>query len=58
MPFAATWMQPEIVILSEASQKRKYHITSLYMWNLKRHDTDELTKQTHRLNRTNLLWLP
>ena len=31
MPFAATWMQPEIMILSEVSQKEKdkYHMTSL-----------------------------
>ena len=35
MPFAATWMDLEIIILSEVSQteKDKYHIT--YMWNLK-----------------------
>ena len=46
MPFAATGMDPGIVILSEASQKRH----SLY-WNLKRNDPNELTKQkeTHRL---------
>ena len=31
MPFAAKWMDLEIVILSEVSQteKQKYHITSL-----------------------------
>ena len=31
MPFAATWMDLEIIILSEASQteKDKYHMTSL-----------------------------
>ena len=29
MPFAAKSMQPEIVILSEVSQKDKYHMTSL-----------------------------
>ena len=28
MPFAATWMQLEIIILSEISQKKKYHIIS------------------------------
>ena len=31
MPFAATWMQLEVLILSEVSQKEKekYHIISL-----------------------------
>ena len=31
MPFAATWMQPEILILSEGSQKAKdkYHISPI-----------------------------
>ena len=31
MPFAATWMQLKIIILSEVSQKEKdkYHMTSL-----------------------------
>ena len=37
MPFAATWIQLEIIILSEVSQKEKdnipYDIT--YTWNLK-----------------------
>ena len=34
MSFAATWMDLEIVILSEVGQaeKEKYHIT--YIWNL------------------------
>ena len=47
MPFAATWMDLEIVILSEVSQTEKreisYDIT--YMWNLK-YDTNELTYKT------------
>ena len=31
MPFAATWMEPETLILSEVSQKEKdkYHMISL-----------------------------
>ena len=46
MPFAATWMDLEIVIVSEVSQteKEKYCMTSLYR-NLKRNDTNELTQQ-------------
>ena len=58
MPFAATWMDLEIVIVSEVSQteKEKYCMTSLYR-NLKRNDTNELTQQrdsqTQRMN----LWL-
>ena len=37
MSFAATWMQLEIIILSEVSQKAKdkYHTIITYMWNLK-----------------------
>ena len=33
MPFAATWMDLDVVILSEVSQieKEKYHMTSLYV---------------------------
>ena len=35
MPFAATWMDLEIVILSEVSQRQiSYGIA--YMWNLKK----------------------
>ena len=39
MSFAGTWMDPEIVKLSEANQteKDKYHMTDIiYMWNLKK----------------------
>ena len=44
MPFAATWMDLETIILSEVSQKEiPYDIT--YMWNLK-YDTNELVYET------------
>ena len=48
MPFVATWMDLEIIILSEGSQTEKkqilYDIT--YMWNLKKNDTNELIYKT------------
>ena len=31
MPFAATWMDPEIIILSEVSQKRQMSYDIIYM---------------------------
>ena len=62
MPFAATWMDLEIVILSEVSQTERqisYDIT--YMWNLKKQKgTNELTYKTEaesQMQKTNL-WSP
>ena len=49
MPFAATWMDLEIIILSEISQKQIYDIT--YMWNLK-YDTNELIYKTETDSQT------
>jgi len=40
MPFAATWMDLEIIILSEVSQKAKDKSDITCMWNLK-FDTNE-----------------
>ena len=39
MPFAVTWMDLEIIILSKVNQRQIYDIT--YMWNLK-NDPNEL----------------
>ena len=36
MPFAATWMDLEIIILSEVSQTEKDKCDIAYMWNLKK----------------------
>ena len=60
MPFVVTWMQLEILILSEISHKEKdeYHMPS-HIWNLK-HGTNEpiykteIDSQTWRAD----LWLP
>ena len=50
MIFAATWMDLEIIILSEVSQteKGKYHMTSLICGILK-NNTNELIYKTERL---------
>ena len=52
MPFAATWMDLEIIILSEVSQKEKdkYHMMS-HMWTLK-YDTNELIYKTETDSQT------
>ena len=55
MHFAAAWMDLEIVILSEANQRKAiYDIT--YMWNLKKH-TNELNYKTDSQT-WKTVWLP
>ena len=50
MPFAATGIDTEIIILSEVIQRQiVYGIT--YMWNLK-NNTNELTYETEKVSRT------
>ena len=46
VPFAATWIQLEIIILTEVSQKEKdkYHMIS-HIWKLK-YNTNELIYET------------
>ena len=51
MPFAETWMDLEIIILSEVSQKEKdrYHYGITYMWNqMIQMNLFTKQKQTHR----------
>ena len=58
MPFAATWMQLEIIILSKSERERHIPYDITYMWNLK-YDTNgpiykiETDSQTQRTD----LWL-
>ena len=53
MPFAATWMDLEIIILSEVSQteKDKYHMISL-IWGIFKNDTNELIYKTETDSQT------
>ena len=55
MPFAATWMDLEIIKLSEVSQKEKRYIPSdiTYMWNLK-YDTNDLIYETETGSQTQI----
>ena len=56
MPFAATWMDLEIIILSEVSQteKDKYHMTPLEcgIFFKKERDTNEFIYQTVKNSHT------
>ena len=62
MLFAATWMDLEIMILSEVNQteKDKYHMILLICGIFKKNDTNELIYKTEtdlQISKTNL-WLP
>ena len=50
MPFVATWMDLEIIILSKVSQKDKYHMISLTcgIKNMTQMNLLFKQKQTHR----------
>ena len=57
MAFAATWMDPEILIMSEVRQSQ-YNVMLLMYGILKKKKThNRKQKQTQRLKRMNL-WLP
>ena len=54
IPFAATWIDLKIIILSEVSQteKDKYHMISLICRILKKNDTNELIYKTETDSQT------
>ena len=53
MPFAATWMDLESVILRKSDREGEMLYDILHMWNLKRNDTNELTKRKEDLQTEN-----
>ena len=59
MPFAGAWMELEILIPSEISQKEKVPYDITYMWELN-YGTDERTYRTKTDSQawTAELWLP
>ena len=55
MPFTATWMDLEIITLSEVSQTERQIYDITYMWNLKYHTNEfiyktEIGLQTSKTN--------
>ena len=56
MPFATTWMDLEIIILSEVNQRQIYAIT--YLWNLKINANKFIYKQKQTQRQRISLWLP
>ena len=51
MPFAATWMDLEMIMLSEVRRERQIPYDITYMWNLK-YDTNELFYETETDSQT------
>ena len=60
MPFAATRMDLEMIILSEVNQTEKDKYDIAYMLSLKKYDTNELINKTeaHSQTQKTNLWLP
>ena len=60
MPFAATWINLEIIMLTEVSQTKTNIMISLIRGILKKNDTNELIYKTEtdsQTQKTNL-WVP
>ena len=51
MPFAATWTQLEIIILSESEREREIPCNITYMWNLK-YNTNEFIHKSETDSQT------
>ena len=51
MPFATTWMDLKIIILSEVTRTRQISYDNTYMWNLK-NDTNKVIYKTETDSQT------
>ena len=51
MPFAVTWMDPEVFILSKSERERQITYDITYTWNLK-YDANELINETETDSQT------
>ena len=51
MPFAATWMDLEIITLNKSDRERQIPYDTTYMWNLK-YDKNEPIYETETESRT------
>ena len=49
MPFAATWIDLEVIMLSEISQKQILYDIINHMWNLKKTQQTSEHNERHRL---------
>ena len=57
MPITVTWMQLEIIMLSESERKRQILQDITYMWNLKYGTNEPILKRQTQTQRTDL-WFP
>ena len=46
MPFAATWMDLDVILRSKSDTERQISYDITYMWNLKKKGTNELIYKT------------
>ena len=55
VPFAETWMDLEMIILSESDRERQLSYDITYMWNLKKYTNELIYKTTRLTDRENKL---
>ena len=54
MPFAATWLHLEIIILSKSERERQISYDITHLWNLKYNTNEPIYKRDSQTYRTDL----